>query len=107
MPLMGLIFTTAVFSVIAVIMLSLIRPLGLHAWSFIVCVLCEYAGAGAFSMIYTPLIADPSGELHSGIAVVLYFLGALLSAAATGILVVWLVTLILRRCFHRHVPPTA
>ena len=104
---MGFIFTAIIFSIIAVVALSLIPQLGLHAWSFIVFVLCEYGGAAGFSVVYTPLVADPSGELHSRVTVVCYFLGAVLSAAATGILIVWLISVVLRRYFHTHAPPTA
>lgn len=65
MPLMGLIFTAMIFSVIAGALVSLIPQLGLHTWSFIVFVVCEYAGAAGFSMVYTPLAAAGGGSARS------------------------------------------
>jgi hypothetical protein len=101
MPLMGLLLTAAAFSIIAVIMLALIPGLRVRLWSVVAFVLCEYAGATAFSMIYTPRFATGSGELTTRAAVLGYFAGAFASAVILGIVVVSLVTFILARYKQR------
>src|SRR5437016_4775790 len=100
MPLMGLLVTATLFSTIAVVILALVPRFRLRPWSVVVFVLSEYAGAAAFSIIYALLVATPSGELKSSIAVLGYFAGVFVSAIAAGIVVVWLATLVLARYTH-------
>jgi hypothetical protein len=83
MPLMGLLVTATLFSTIAVTVLALVPRFRVCLWSVVVFVLSEYAGAAGFSMIYTPLVARPSGELTSRVAVFGYFAGVFISAIAT------------------------
>ena len=84
MPLMGLLVTATLFSAIAVAVLSLVPRFRVRLWSVAAFVLSEYAGAAVFSMIYTPLVATPSGELTSRVAVLGYFAGVFISAIAAG-----------------------
>ena len=97
MPLMGLIITATLFSAIAVAVLAVIPRFRIRVWSVVVFVLCEYAGAALFSMIYTPRVATPSGELTGTAAILGYFAGAFTSAIASGIIVLWLLTLVFPR----------
>ena len=97
MPLMGLLVTLAVFASIAVALLAIVPGFRIRFWSIAVFMLCEYAGAAAFSVIYARLVATPSGALTSTSAVLGYFAGALASAIILGILVVWLLTRLIRK----------
>jgi len=107
MPLMGLLVTATLFSAIAIAVLALVPRFRVCLWSVAAFVLSEYAGAAAFSMIYTPLVATPSGELTSRVAVLGYFAGVFISAIAAGILVVWLATLVIVRYAHHDATPKA
>src|SRR2546421_10766770 len=107
MPLMGLLVTATLFSTIAVAVLALVPRFRVRLWSVVVFVGSEHTGAAAFSMIYTPLVATPSGELTSRVAVLAYFAGACLAAIAAGIFVVWFATLIIVRYAQHDAPPKA
>jgi hypothetical protein len=100
MPLMGLLMTATLFSMIAVAVLALVPRFRVRLWSVVVFALSEYAGASAFSMIYASLVGTPSGELKSTIAVLGYFAGVSVSAISAGLLMVWLATLVIVRYTH-------
>ena len=107
MPLFGLLISATLFSAIAVLVLAVIPGLRVRVWSVLVFVLCEYAGAAAFSMFYTPRFATPAGELTTRAAVLGYFGGVFASAAVAGIVAVSLLTFIIARYVQRHATPEA
>ena len=104
---MVFLLSATLFGAIAVVILAVIPRLSVSLWSVVAFVLGEYAGALGFSVVYTWLVATPSGELTSRAAVLGFFAGAFISAIVAGLLVAWLFSVVFARYSQHNVQPKA
>ncbi len=84
MPLMGLICSGIIFSILALVVLRTSRVMVLEPMTFLVFVTGCYPGVILYSLIFAAFIGDGSGQLTNSVAIITYLLGLPVSGTISG-----------------------